>query len=244
MFPSAIRSLVLASLPLVVAAASDATVSTTMLTYFGPTALSAEVASSFLGCVNATGDSYGLYVEDTGGIIVVPLDQRRVDLTTTDAALLQCILASNDAMYLAAESTEVHSATDKGAVALDGVSYDWLVAQGTTGKQALGTKPASSPLTSRGADAVGVTQTYGAYLDSSGRDCTNHDHHTFEENSCHGVRQAYKSARFENTHGGTLHMEIWPHHDCDKNDSRTFVITGLQIGECQKKDVFSWKGHY
>ncbi|CAK7210053.1 hypothetical protein SCUCBS95973_000662 [Sporothrix curviconia] len=242
MSPSAIRSLVLASLPLLAAAASTSTASTastaSLLTVFGPAALDAQAAATFLGCVNATGDNYGVYVEDAGTTVVVPLDARRVDLATTDAALLGCLEASNDAMYVAAESTELTAAATKGAVALDGASYEWLVANGAAGKVVTGQK--APELSGRAADA----QTYSAYLDSTARGCENHDHHTYSENHCHAVRQAYKSVSFENTHGGTLHMSIWPHHDCDKNDARSFVVTGRTVGDCQNRDTFSWNGHY
>lgn len=240
MSPSALIALVVSSLPLLVAAATD-----NMLTVFGPAALNNEVSSTFLACVNATGVDYGVFAEDAGGAVVVPMDQRQLDLVGTDAALMQCIDASNDAIYVSAESTAETSAVEKGAVTLDAVSFEWLVSNGVTGKQAVGTRPAATPLTSkRAADGSAVTQTYSAYLDTTGKKCTDHDHHTYQEKECHGVRQQYKSSQFENTHGGSLHMEIWPHHDCSKGDSRAFVITGKTVGQCNERDTYSWNGHY
>lgn len=237
MSPSTVFALALSSLPLLVAAAAD-----NMVTFFGPTELDSQVSSNFLDCVNATGSDYGMYVEDNGGAVVVPMDQRRVDLDTTDAALMQCIEAVNDAMYLSAESTVVASASDKGAVELAAVSHDWLLSQGASGKQAMGTRPAATSLhAKRAGDA---TQTYSSYLDTTGKGCANHDHHTYEEKECHGVRQMYKSVRFENTHGGSLHMEIWPHHDCKQGDQKSFVISGKNVGDCYDRDTYSWNGHY
>ncbi|KAL1887468.1 hypothetical protein Sste5346_010217 [Sporothrix stenoceras] len=240
MAPSALVALVVSGLPFLAAAAAD-----NMLTLFGPASLDNEVSSTFLACVNATGVDYGVFVEDAGGAVVVPMDQRQLDVFTTDAPLMQCIEASNDAIYVSAESTAEISAVEKGAVSLDAATFEWLVSSGVTGKQAVGTRPAATPLTSkRGADAADITQTYSAYLDTTGKHCTDHDHHTYQEKECHGVRQQYKSSQFENTHGGSLHMEIWPHHDCKKGDSRAFVITGLTVGTCNGRDTYSWNGHY
>ncbi|CAK7210784.1 hypothetical protein SBRCBS47491_000896 [Sporothrix bragantina] len=245
MYPSAFLALALSSLPLLVsAAAADTAVADNMLTFFGPTALNSQAAYTFLDCVNATGAEYGLFVEANSGgaLVVVPMDQpRRIDFDTTDAALAQCIEASNNVLFLSAESTVTTSASQKGAVAVEGVTFDWLVAQGALGKQAMGTRPATSSLSKR---TTLATQTYSAYLDSSGKGCVNHDHHTYEEKECHGVRQQYKSVRFENTHGGSLHMEIWPHHDCKKGDSKSFVVSGKVVGECYNRDTYSWDGHY
>ncbi|RMZ83482.1 hypothetical protein DV737_g1528, partial [Chaetothyriales sp. CBS 132003] len=94
--------------------------------------------NEFLGCINAVGITYQMYVDSDGTIVILPPagDARDIDLEGTDSALGQCMKNATTTILIVAESTAEYNENEQNANGLDDISYQWLLDQGGNGVMA------------------------------------------------------------------------------------------------------------
>jgi len=211
------------------------------VTIYGNAQLDNQVANQLLACISAINVSYAVFV-DSPTTVVIPTEQRIANFDTEDAALLGCIKAVNSDMHVALESNTEITAEHASAIPVFQATPEWLISQGATGKEEMGRVPAaiSDGLSARAEAAEGV---YHAFL-SEDKNCENHDYQSVHQNDCRDSKQSFGSVEFENTEKKDLQMEIWPHHDCKKGDSRTFVVSQGRRSGCQKRTTYSFQGKF
>lgn len=224
------------------------------ITLYGPDHLDPDVVKAFLSCLKDTNVEYSIYVDETGIIVVLPTERRELDLEGIDEGLHKCIMAANDRLELAAESTVYDSSESKGATTVDSVTYSWISEQGGLGKKPVGTRP---PTTDKSEQtlALGIgNNTSGPAIDqslhywslvSSDKYCKNHDAQLSFPGNCHSHHQSYKSIEVENSSNSeSLTMSIWPHHNCEKSDNRLFTIPPGSWSSCHSRTTYSYKGRF
>ncbi|KAJ9297316.1 hypothetical protein DTO271G3_4609 [Paecilomyces variotii] len=142
-FLSAIITLALSCTPLLVIASSQTVGNVTV---YQASQLDSQVSQTFLDCLKKTGVEYNVYVDKGGTTVVVPAERREVDFHGQDQELLKCIIAVNDQMDVAAESTIEPDENHDSAISSNSATHEWLEEQGASGKAAVGTRPASTAL--------------------------------------------------------------------------------------------------
>lgn len=218
------------------------------LTIYGSEQLGSQVANTFLSCLNNTGTDYKLYVEDFGTTIALPPTNRAINFEGEDQGLFECIVEVNLQMEVAAESTLYDHSEFPTASPSRLVTYEWLRSQG-----ALGKKPVGSRLPTTMGDSVAANPrsliprqslVYWAFP-ASDLDCVHADLIASHTNHCHNSASSFSSIRFENTaQHEYLTVEMWPHHQCQKGNSRRRVIHPGTLDTCQKKTTYSWYGSF
>ncbi|PWY75192.1 hypothetical protein BO94DRAFT_549462 [Aspergillus sclerotioniger CBS 115572] len=224
-------------------------------TVYGPGALSIDVATSFLDCLNTTGTDYRLFVDD-GWTVVLPVGNRTIELEATDGALYNCLTMPEimSGMQVAAEDTTELDEAHHSSILADTASYAWLVAQGAQGKQVVGSRAASSSSSSSSEDdglarrADGLQKRthyhYYAYL-SDYSSCANEDLYVRFGSTCYNHASAYASVQFDNAFSSKiLTMKIWPHHNCSKGNLRQFTVGPNSVSSCHTRTTYSYHGHY
>ena len=102
-----------------------------------PTDLNEEDTKRFLDCVKATGGQYEISVDDQGWIVVIPAENRELDLNGTDSELFKCLRQAKT-MQVALGGTgdgreEYRNA--KGVHKHDHASLVWAGARGQIGRE-------------------------------------------------------------------------------------------------------------
>ncbi|GAD91438.1 predicted protein [Paecilomyces variotii No. 5] len=119
------------------------------VTVYEASQLDNQVSRQFLDCLKKTGIEYNFYVDEGGVTVVVPAERREIDFDGKDQELLKCIIAINDRMNVAAESTVEDDDKHKNAISSNSLTHEWLEEQGASGKSVVGTRPARTVLSSR-----------------------------------------------------------------------------------------------
>lgn len=218
------------------------------LTIYGPDKLSSQVANTFLSCINSTGTDYKLYVEEFGTTIALPPTNRTIDFEGEDQGLFECIVEVNLQMEVAAESSLYDQGEFRNATPSRLVTYEWLSTHGAFGKKPVGSRPPRTMGNSVTANPTLIiprqSLVYWAYP-ASDTGCSNVDLIASHADHCHNSASAYKSIQFENTaQHEYLKVDMWPHHQCQKGDSRRRVIHPGTLDSCQKKTTYSWYGSF
>ncbi|PYI04547.1 hypothetical protein BO78DRAFT_290462, partial [Aspergillus sclerotiicarbonarius CBS 121057] len=109
------------------------------ITIMGRGDLHQDTADQFLGCPNATGMVYRLFVEE-GNTMVLPPENQTTDLFGTDGPLLECMMQVSSAMAVLSMDADEPDERLASSVGVDLVTYTWLLDQGARGLCAIGTK--------------------------------------------------------------------------------------------------------
>lgn len=194
------------------------------------TELNKNDTSLFLDCVKATGQLYEISI-DGGQIVVIPAENRTLDLSGKDAALFKCMEQSAHTLNIALGATSHGREEYKGSKAAHEVDHEFLA---SSGAQGLTPRSVDSPLRRR----AGY---YGAYLQLyAGTICTTGDYNTYYPNACQSVASPYASIAFYNPNAFTLTCTIWPHHSCTGGNERVFAVLTKATSPCQVKTTYSW----
>ncbi|KAL1850832.1 hypothetical protein Plec18170_006668 [Paecilomyces lecythidis] len=106
----------------------------TNVTVYKPDKLDSQVSRTFLDCLTKTGVEYKVYVDEGGTTVVLPTEQRETDFDGEDQELLKCIIAVNDRMDVAVESTIEYDDKHENAILCNSATHEWLSEQGAKGK--------------------------------------------------------------------------------------------------------------
>lgn len=170
------------------------------------TELKDSVVQELLRCINLLPTSYKLYVDVDGHVVVIPAEQRAIDLTGVDKGLADCMLQVLGEMSVTAESSEFDDASQQSALATDSADFSFLLANGAKGQRTQSGFDASADalvsdtalvdrsehqLTKR---CVGY---YGAYLDIH-VGCHNSEYATPYFGGCQSYASSYASVQFYN----------------------------------------------
>ncbi|PWY91296.1 hypothetical protein BO94DRAFT_617809 [Aspergillus sclerotioniger CBS 115572] len=208
------------------------------ITILGPDDLHQSIAETFLICLNAINIPYRLYV-DAGTTTILPLTNRTIDTTGTDAPLLDCMMSASNTMNLAAEDTTYSNENHAISIPATEATYAWLLKHSAQGLHPIGSKP-SIPMATHKRSLLH----YWSYL-SDYSECTSEDFHVSYTNDCHNWWSAYKSVQFENPSGSEyLHLRIWPHHKCSQGNSRTVIVAPMKLHACVERTTYSYYGRY
>jgi len=198
----------------------------------------------FLECVRTTKVAYKVDVDNLGYIVVGPSSNRTMDLNVQDAELLSCMTEVADFLKTAAGSSasvgpNSHNGTTK---SIANVNYEWLKAKGAEGhkRENATMTPTKVAIAARAAN----TQYFNFYRDHD-KGCHSEDllHSTLGH--CHTYMSSWASQQIENISGSQkLRVSIWPHHDCSKGNSKTYVVPHNSVTHCIDRTTYSYYGKY
>ena len=216
------------------------------LTICGSEQLGSHVANTFLSYLNNTGTDYKLYIENFGTTIALPPTNRLIDFEGEDQGLFECIVEVNLQIETAAESTLYDQCEFQDVKPSSLFTYEWLRSQGALGKKPVGSRHPTTMGDSIAASPRSVmprqSLVYWAFP-ATDTDCVNTDLIASHADRCHNSASAFSSIQFENTaQHEYLKVEMWPHHQCQKGNSRRRVIHPGTLDTCQKKTTYSWYG--
>jgi len=87
-------------------------------------------------------------------------------------------------------------------------------------------------------------QWYGFYA-SNDNNCQSNELFISYTGQCINEMNSFENFKIDNpsTCYG-LNVEVWPHHDCSKGNSRTYRVNAFETGPCVKRRTYSWTGAY
>lgn len=203
--------------------------------------LDKSVADSFLKCLRETGVDYHISVDTDGHTVVSPVEQRGFDFEGKDAALRKCVDEHFGKMKLAMESNQYPDPNVASKVAAHSSTAEDLASQGALGHAAEEyVQQRRSLMVSR------APEYYDIYLGPNKDDnCANQDLKNEYANDCHSHASSYASVICTNL-SDTQNMDciLWPHHDCDKGNDKTYSVQPGVVSECIIRTTYSYKGIY
>ena len=204
-----------------------------------------EEVDQFLGCVRTTNIAYKVDVDNMGYIVISPSSNGTMDLNVQDAGLLSCMTEVADFLKTAAGSSSSvgpnsHNETTE---SITNVNYEWLKAKGAEGykrENATIITPTKVAIAARAAN----TQYFNFYRDHD-KGCHSEDllHSTLGK--CHTYMSSWASQQIQNISGSQkLRVSIWPHHDCSKGNSKTYIVPHNSVTHCIDRTTYSYHGKY
>lgn len=213
--------------------------SSAMLSIMGPGDLDEQNFSVFTECVQALNSSYRAYA-DEGVLVIIPPNNRTIDLNTTDEELWKCIQSSSSTISLAIESSEFYEQAHETITDVRTIQHSTAVEMGVKGQIVVDRVPSHAKTSALEARDMGYF-----YVHHSEESTCKGDFGYYFIAKCYNYSLSYRSTSAGNLDSSRwLNYSIWPHHNCIKGDYRTIAIAPNTQCTCQVRATFSFHAYY